>query len=325
MLRRLLLLVAATALLITGASPAFAGMSDTHFGLHVPWAVGGPYVDASGTLVQHPGEWPDFPVESIRLWDTRTAWLNLNPRAGVFTFEHLDAQLATARAHGVQHVTLVLAGTPRWAARSLDDADAPWLGPGSAAPPRDIADWVAFVTAVAERYRGEIEAYEIGNEPNLPMFWRGTPAELAALVNAAGEVIHRVDPDATVVAPAVLMTTPRDAAHLTAFLAPIEPEAIDAVAFHWYPTRSETDRVGQAIASVRSTTQRLSLERLPLWITEANPGSGSRPQTLVTQAAAMRRAGIARVHWYAWMQEPASHLMPLRGNAHTLRVVSTTD
>jgi hypothetical protein len=48
-------------------------------------------------------------------------------------------------------VLLVLGATPRWAASSVSSVDAPWLGPGSASPPRHPRQWPRFVAAVAPR------------------------------------------------------------------------------------------------------------------------------------------------------------------------------
>jgi beta-glucosidase/6-phospho-beta-glucosidase/beta-galactosidase len=41
--------------------------------------------------------------------------------------------------------------------------------------------WRTFVRAVATRYKGQIEAYEIWNEPNLKMFWTGSVEQLVTI------------------------------------------------------------------------------------------------------------------------------------------------
>ena len=80
------------------------------------------------------GEWPDIPMASVRLWDTRTAWLHVEPAQDQWAFEMLDANIDMAMGHGVTDTTLVLWGTPGWAAESLSADDAPWLGPGVSGP-----------------------------------------------------------------------------------------------------------------------------------------------------------------------------------------------
>jgi len=168
--------------------------------------VGGPRIEPDGRLVQFPGDWPEQRVDGLRLWDTRTAWLNLEPVDDGWEFAHLDALVAKAEGRGVTRITLVLAGTPRWAATRVSDADAPWLGPGSAAPPRDIAQWQEFTAKVAERYRGRIDAYEVWNEPLSAEFFNGTPEEWALSGIGAAAEIRRQFPTRSI---ALLESRPR--------------------------------------------------------------------------------------------------------------------
>src|SRR5437870_5265504 len=52
---------------------------------------------------------------------------------------------------------------PQWASSSI-------IWPGSG-PPDDPRAWSDFLTALATRYKGRIQAYEIWNEPNLDREW----------------------------------------------------------------------------------------------------------------------------------------------------------
>ena len=44
-----------------------------------------------------------------------------------------------------------------------------------------------------------VRAWQVGNEPNLPNFWRGTPADYVRLLEVAALVIRWLDPAATIV------------------------------------------------------------------------------------------------------------------------------
>jgi hypothetical protein len=279
-----------------------------HVGWHVPWAVGGPRLAHDGSVYQHPGQWPDFRVKALRLWDTRTAWLNLQPRADRFAFSHLDAHLNRAHQAGVEHITLVLAGTPRWAAANEHSTDAPWLGPGSASPPADMSHWSTYVEQVATRYRGRIQAYQLGNEPNARMFWSGTLEQLGQHVATAATIIRRVDPSATIIAPAPLITELRDVAHARTIWSAIAGAPIDVLAFHSYPRTprgvADLPRIARQLRQIAAAT---GFAGTPLWITEANPGETAGPdqmQALLQHAAVQN---IERVYWYAWMGDPHSH------------------
>ena len=192
--------------------------------------MGGERIRRDGTTGNDPGEWPAFPVQATRLWDARTTWLHLEPADDQWAWTTLDAHLAKAEREGVDDVTLVLASTPRWAATRVTPDDAPWLGPGSASPPRDIEQWREYVGTVAQRYAGRIDAYEIGNEPNLATFWNGTPAQYAELVTVAAREIRQADPDATIAVNAGLVRRPDDLPALATWLGPALRQAGSAAA-----------------------------------------------------------------------------------------------
>lgn len=289
--------------------PAVKADTDLTIGWHIPWAVGGPRVDASGQKFQHPGEWPDFSVDAVRLWDTRTAWLNLEPRPGLFDFAQLDRHVDAAIAAGVGDITLVLAGTPRWAAVRESPNDAPWLGPGSAAPPRDAQEWREFVAAVAERFRGRIDNYEIGNEPNLAMFWNGNYVELGALVTDAATIIHQRDPAARVVAPAPLITQLRDVVDAEALWDSLRGSGVDVLAFHYYPRDpGSIVHLPEIADRLRASAVDRGFGDLPLWITESNPGARASAAHVSSLQRIARQQGFDRLYWYAWMSSADTQL-----------------
>jgi GH35 family endo-1,4-beta-xylanase len=291
------------------AIPHAANQGRLTIGLHVPWAVGGPRIERTGRLNDFPGEWPDIPFASVRLWDTRTAWLNLEPAQDQWDFGMLDANVDKASSQGVTDITLVLWGTPAWAAESLSADDAPWLGPGSAAPPRDNTDWVDYVRTVVNRYRGRITAYQIGNEPNLAWFWRGDPARLADLVDLAARVIHEVDPAAEVIAPGPMMAGPYVGSTMMRIWRTLAERRtpIDAIAFHWYPPAgTDPHELVEVSAAVREASSAAGLRGEPLWLTEVNLVQGRlrRARTADVQVRQVNRAaaqaGLDHLYWYAW-------------------------
>ena len=299
-----------------GRMPATPAMTTSIVGLHVPWAVGGPRIERDGTLRQHPGEWPNIPVRSLRLWDTRTAWLNIEPAQDQWEFAQLDAEIAIAHAHGVSDITLVLWGTPVWAASSLDADDAGWLGPGAAAPPRSMADWRDFVAKVSDRYRGVITAYEIGNEPDDPKFWRGTPQQFAEMVSIAARTIRAMDSVVTVVAPAALISM--SSKQPAAVRPPAWSANVDALSFHWYPRTSVAPSQLRRVAmKLRAQARGVGLGGLPLWLTEVNYRGarvGARRQyDLVAETNVQARSlGLKRVYWYAWTDLGPPELLPIQ-------------
>ena len=73
------------------------------------------------------GDWPSdaVPVESLRLWDTGTSWLQIEATRGRYEWGLLDTALETAADAGVTDVLMVLGPTPVWNASSLKGVQYP--------------------------------------------------------------------------------------------------------------------------------------------------------------------------------------------------------
>ncbi len=83
--------------------------------------------------------------------------------------------------------------------RVSEDPDrAFWAGK----PPANAGNFADFLAAVASRYAGRIQAYQIWNEPNLAREWGGNrpdPAGYARMLKGAYSAIKGIDPNAIVV------------------------------------------------------------------------------------------------------------------------------
>lgn len=91
---------------------------------------------------------------------------------------------------------------PKWA--RADD-----LFPG-VGPPDNLDDWSEFLGALAARYRGRIQAYEIWNEPNLDREWgnrKPSAKEYAELLRVGYQAIKKADPNALVISAGLSPTT----------------------------------------------------------------------------------------------------------------------
>jgi hypothetical protein len=119
-------------------------------------------------------------------------WATVEPEPGQFRWVDPDN---VTKAFGDQNLKILLRihGTPPWARPS----DTPLSH-----PPRDLADFGRFVTALATRYKGQVAAYEIWNEPNLHYEWGNRepdPAAYTDMLKTAYTAIKTVDPEALVI------------------------------------------------------------------------------------------------------------------------------
>jgi hypothetical protein len=150
------------------------------------------------TLNSSTGTMPAFDVGAVRLWDSRTRWSQLQPRRGVYDWSVVDRLVGGARRAGLP-VLFVAGGTPGWAAPT--GPEGPYADSSRAAPPDDLADWDTFVQALATRYRGRIEAYELWVLGNDRRFFSGSVDTLVEMTRRASRIIRATDAAATLVCP----------------------------------------------------------------------------------------------------------------------------
>lgn len=255
-------------------------------------------------------EWPEG-VKALRLWDCGVAWSNLNPAPGVFDFSLLERIIS---AHPRADYTLVLSGTPQWAASDPNQAGAaPWVGPASNSPPARMGDWEEFCKQVTLAFRGRIRQYQVWNEPQLKEFWSpyGQVAKLGQMTATARRVIRRIDPEARIVS-APMLPRPssggmrRAAAYLRALKGNGWP--VDAFALHVYPEKgTSAARWRDLVVMGQQGLVREDAPLRPLWVTETNynlmggplsPSIAARRVKATQQYAA--RLGVKRLYWYAY-------------------------
>jgi hypothetical protein len=112
-------------------------------------------------------------------------------------FGDLDQLVQIAQARHIA-VLLSVSKAPEWS-RPITELDG---------PPLDNDLYRQFMQTLAQRYQGQVAAYELWNEPNLQREWNGMPLDAAALVGlirAGAEGVRAADPAALVIsgAPAV--------------------------------------------------------------------------------------------------------------------------
>jgi hypothetical protein len=150
------------------------------------------------TVNSSTGIMPSFRVGAVRLWDSGTQWVNVEPNRGEFDWTTLDREIAGAQQAGLP-VLFAFGGTPGWA--SPAGPIGPYPEKPRTTPPDDLNDWDAFVTALVDRYHGRIEAYELWALATDQRFYSGSVETLVEMTRRASGIIRAADPEATVVCP----------------------------------------------------------------------------------------------------------------------------
>ena len=304
----------ALALLLVAAAPAGAAVPRDWLGV----AADGPLIEAPD---QHAGEWPliaSSGATSVRIAFYWRAGQPLGP--GPVDFGVYDGPVLAAAQHGLGVLPVVFS-TPSWARRDADD---------DASPPRDPADYAAFLTALVGRYgpagslwaehpevrARPIRAWQLWNEPNLRAYWSQQPfaGGYVRLLKVARAALRAADRRAV----AVLAGLPNGWDALRQIYRAGGRRYFDAVAIHPYTARA--DRVPRYVLAARRVMRRFGDRRKPVWVTEiswpAAKGRAPDPIGIATDdrgqarrlrrgltalATARRRLRLQRVYWYTWL------------------------
>jgi hypothetical protein len=243
----------------------------------------------------------DHAVASGAVWHRWSLYWDLIDRGGTFDWSVADG--IVGRDVGRNLSTLgVLQGAPpgvRHLQGAPADIDRPIFRAKTGGLTDDPADaesinpantWARFVAATIERYRpggtlakekgwmpgAGVSHWEIGNEPNLPHFWHGSPAEFVRYLEVAYLAAKWVDPNSVIVHGGIANEANAgpwysqfaDALAARAASSPLPRRHnyyFDKAAWHWYTQpRNVTVRPDQAR---RILTSR-GLPAKPIWVTE---------------------------------------------------------
>jgi polysaccharide biosynthesis protein PslG len=122
---------------------------------------------------------------------------------GLWQWETPDRIMDQIEIHGLK-VIVRLGSQPAWAS----ETPLPEIS-----PPDNLQDFYDYVFAVASRYKGRVEAYQIWNEPNLAREWGNRPPDPAGyveLLRVGYQAVKNADPGAIVISAGLAPTTRHD-------------------------------------------------------------------------------------------------------------------
>lgn len=190
----------------------------------------------------------------------------------------------------------------------------------------DKDEWVYFVRALANRYRGQGVTYEIENEVNDEGLWKGTQDQYLELLKAGYEAIKKADPNAVVLPSAMNCGILRNAQsgwvsekdwkwHDGWLQRILSTRDFDVVNVHDYYFPSNIVANGLTFQSylehIHELMKKSGLGDRPLWITETgfvshpadasgrmDGGSYEKQAAWLTEACQQGfKLGVQRIYW----------------------------
>ena len=216
-------------------------------------------------------------VESVRLY---SYWAILEPQPGQYDWSLADPVIQRVAAAGLTPA-IQFANTPSWL--SPPNPESPPIYSNS-----QISAWQAFLANFVRRYGSggtfwaahpnlpyhPVTSYEIWNEPNLKLFWGGTPnpAGYLRLLKASTPVIHANDPSAKVVFGGLYpFPRPQYGVHALNFLNSFfrhkgAKKSFDVLALHpyWFTPKGLVPQ----LRLFRKNLNKHRARKKPIWITE---------------------------------------------------------
>lgn len=217
-------------------------------------------------------------------------WSHIEGTQGQYDWAYLDNVVNAASANNLK-VLAVVAYTPFWARPQ---------GPGLlfwTVPPADANEFARFSSDVAKRYGNRIAAYEIWNEPNLPLFFGFADRKAeryAEILKAAYPAIKSVSPGATVVAAGMSRLPGEDAPpnFYARMYAAGAGGSFDAAAAHPYVfpggRSADPERGWSDVARVHDVMVANGDGGKKIWMTELGAPNGTSPDSVSPEAQAQQ-------------------------------------
>src|SRR5690606_2477363 len=95
----------------------------------------------------------------------RVEWRDLEAEPTNINFTELDGIINALDLQGL-NILLTVTNAPDWARERIGDDPL-----NENAPPQDVTTFEDFMTALANRYSGTVDAYQIWDEPNIRRNW----------------------------------------------------------------------------------------------------------------------------------------------------------
>jgi len=178
------------------------------------------------------------------------SWSQVEREKGIYDFEETDKAFKVAIKNGITPFITVGGGNKLYSKlTTYDDPKLAEIYGYSPEPPiKDpvaMEAFLAFAKATVERYKDQIDYWEVWNEPNHPNYWGTEPdgKEYGKLLVQTAKLIREVDPGCKIIGGSMAGISPDFA---NDFLSVGSEKLIDIISYHNYGAVPE-ERVYRAI------------------------------------------------------------------------------
>lgn len=194
-------------------------------------------------------------------WDRGDWWWDrIEPEKGRFVWTDYDRIADEYNRRGI-HLLPILCYDAAWRKDQSPNTDA------------YREEYGRFVYETVRHFKGRITAYEIWNEPNISIYWHGTPPsaeDYAKLLKVAYREAKRADPDVTIVGGVV---AGMDFGFIEGMLKNGAGDAMDAISVHPYQGNlgsvgPEEGGLARDLRALQNLLARHGHAGMPVWITE---------------------------------------------------------
>lgn len=200
---------------------------------------------------------PHVAKTGVKWARVQTGWSRCELADGVFSFDWLDEIVDELLEIGVQPWFNIGYGN-----RLHTDAPAPdAVGWAPVYADSAVLAWRRFVSKLTAHFRDRVRHYEVWNEPDIRVFWKGAPPDpvkYAELVAVTAEEIRRQHPDAVIIGAALSRGIDQHSLEfLERSLGAGMGRHVDVLSYHCYRPRPEgmRPREGQALRAMLARHQ----------------------------------------------------------------------
>ncbi|MFH1878808.1 MAG: beta-galactosidase [Candidatus Omnitrophota bacterium] len=235
------------------------------------------------------------------------AWDLIEPRKGEYNWEKIDMITALLRKNNIE-ILFTIPVSSSW----NTTAEEKWIDtikiPDSHFPAADLNDLEELCQELASRYKGVIKYWEAWNEPDLPVFWKGSPdpAEYMEVLRAVHKGIKKSDPGAQIVIGGI--AEPLKKHFVGRLMRSGAAELFDIMNIHIYPG-TDIDKVRRSVLAARDAIGKYDPGK-PLWVTEISttpayysPGETKNAEQekavfLVKSYMILLAEGVEKIFWH---------------------------